>query len=282
MSCQDKQGKEIYWHVVEEEIYGTSEATKASEFFIKYLQKEAPQFCIMHKNSSDADFFARFTDKQGSDCLRLVRTATTPDISFVLKSSTKEARNLPAAPTGWAKEGPFFIRKFSDSGSIRWILEKLGFISVPYVGMTKCEEESKSEYRTVRRYKIDDENAHLMMFTMSYQVIKAGDMSCAQDASTAGASYERYAPCLQSASTSTSRAGKEYLALRALDTSGSSVLSSVWGGVGTLVGYLVGLRQQSHVSRASEFSAIVGSPYYSFPQSVTAAGLSSNALRAIQ
>ena len=101
---------EIYWQVIDNEIYGTTTANKASTF---YVQCNKEQFChIIYKKHGLHSHFATVQRPFGTECpLKLVPDPKDiQDICFTLMSATKQPVPIPQTEEGWERGSPFFIK----------------------------------------------------------------------------------------------------------------------------------------------------------------------------
>ena len=102
---------EIYWGVIGNEIYGTTNASEASTF---YIQCNEEQFCrIIYKTSDlQTQYFATVQRPFATECpLKLVPSPKhEQDISFTLMSITKKSVPIPQSEEEWKGGSPFFIK----------------------------------------------------------------------------------------------------------------------------------------------------------------------------
>lgn len=168
ISCQDIiNHREIYWQVINgTEIQGTTVATHASEFHLKYIKEDRPELIIMHKPSADSKLYVKFTESlDGLELVPGMRTSDISEISFILQTHLPTDKPcLPATPHAMKKEGPFFIKKSEKGGLIQWILRKLGLVSAPYIGIAISEDTNT--YSLVSYKQNTKEHEFLMLFTM--------------------------------------------------------------------------------------------------------------------
>ena len=182
ISCIIKDGKtKVYWCVSDEEILGTTKHTEASDFYIKYMSESdmSPSFCISHKDSDCRESFVIFNSSRNR--LELAISAEKKHSSFALDSRHREAiMELPTTPADWAKQGPFFIRRFKgrlslqerftrSKGKESYSLQSriTGYDDLDLY--TAMEMDKDGCYKLVSCNRIANENAHMMLFSVEYQ-----------------------------------------------------------------------------------------------------------------
>ena len=259
ISCQDKRGKEIFWQIVEEKIYGTLEAKKASTFYIKC---DSSTFCIINEKAQHCAKFMRIDKEEG---IHLVPTADLSEISLVLEDRHYKPAEHPKNPNDWTTKGPFFIKLEGKqhSGLMRWLLEKIGICIAPwspYVAMEECREE-ELKYKLVSTEKIDKAKSSLMLFTMKYQTIQQENMSLGTIVALPGGMAGGIA-------------GGGHFGVGAV----GAVVAVVGGLVGGNVPMVTGSSQNTSVT--SKISSLVGDKY-NFPHTVTASQMMATLSRTV-
>ena len=250
ISCQPKTGEKIYWQVVHEKVNGTTDATQASKFYIKYLQKDPPKLCIIYVSSMTVDFFVTFVERPDESRLKVVETALLPDVSFQLENSVQKTVDLPENQAELAKQGPFFIRKFGGEGRLARISQAVGYTKPPYIGMVECQD---NQYKAMGCEKIDKENM-TMRFTIEYE-------------------RTAFTSSMTASTTSQSMARGSSLTLTPLHREQPTPTSSFWGGMAEMwrqaLDYLLNWIQRRK-QMDTMFQTMVGTREYSFPTLVRA------------
>ena len=95
----------IYWRVIGDEIYGTTEASEASTFYVKYDEKESCS--IIHNTDLQTQLFVTVQRPFLTECpLKLVSSS---EHYFTLLSNNKHLP-FPRTEEEWERGSPFFIK----------------------------------------------------------------------------------------------------------------------------------------------------------------------------
>ena len=136
------------------EVHGTTEAKKASHFYIEIIEEEPLQFYILYRTKSmGTNLKVKVMQPYGAHHpLQLVLGADKSDIVYTLQNAQSEDIEV-STPQAWKNYSPFFIKR-PESG-LFGILKATRYVEM--------KESGVNSYQTATRNKRDAENS-LMLF----------------------------------------------------------------------------------------------------------------------